>query len=221
MLQIKTFPVGMLETNAYLVTDAATGETAVIDPGYPQKNLLEAIEAIGKEQITMILLTHSHYDHIGGVAAIQKMTGARIYLHAEEADFPQNSAKNLDRMLQGKVEAFVPDVLFQDGDTIALGKTQIKILHTPGHTIGSSCFLAPDVLFSGDTLFHGSMGRTDFPTGDPVAMMHSLERLSQLPGDYTVYPGHGPHSTLEWERQNNPYLRQQMGAAGKSDDFIY
>lgn len=221
MINVQTIPVGMLGTNAYLVTDAATGETAVIDPGFAQGDLLQKIEEAGAGKVTKILLTHDHYDHIGGVAAVQKLTGAKIYLCEAEGVFPSNSGLNLDKMLQGRVEPFTVDVLFRDGDTIELGETMFRVIHTPGHTIGSSCFLTENALFSGDTLFHGSMGRTDFPTGDPAAMMASLQRLAELEGDYTVYPGHGPDSTLEWERHNNPYVRQEMGAAGKFDDFVY
>lgn len=221
MLNVKTIPVGMLGTNAYLVTDSATGETAVIDPGFPQSDLLSAIDACVLGKVTKILLTHGHYDHIGGVAAVQKKTGAKIYLCEDEADFPQNSRLSLDKMLGGRLESFAPDVLFRDGDSIRLGETTFRVLQTPGHTVGSCCFVTEEVIFSGDTLFNGSMGRTDFPTGDPAAMMASLARLAALPGDYAVYPGHGPESTLEWERHNNPYMRQEMGAAGKSDDFIY
>ncbi|MDD5952921.1 MAG: MBL fold metallo-hydrolase, partial [Oscillospiraceae bacterium] len=108
-----------------------------------------------------------------------------------------------------------------DGDTISLGETTLRVLHTPGHTGGSCCFCTDNELFTGDTLFHGSMGRTDFPTGNPSDMMASLRRLSALEGDFTVYPGHGPSSTLQWERDNNPYMRQEMGASGKTDDFVY
>ena len=221
MLQVQMIPVGMLETNAYLLTDTATGKTAVVDPGVAQSDLMQAIQKIGVENVTAILLTHGHYDHIGGVAAIQKETGATVYIGEQDGEFPSRSSLNLDAMLQGRLTPFTPDVLLQDGDTVQLGETALRVLHTPGHTAGSICFVADGVLLSGDTLFHGSMGRTDFPTGSPAKMMESLQRLARLEGDYAVYPGHGPESTLEWERQHNPYLRQEMGMAGKSDDFVY
>lgn len=221
MLQVQTIPVGMLETNAYLLTDEATGKTAVVDPGVAQQDLLQAIQQAGTENVTAIFLTHGHYDHIGGVAAIQKETDATIYIGEQDGEFPSKSALNLDKMLQGRLTPFTPDVLLRDGDTIQLGETTFRVVHTPGHTGGSICFVSDGVLISGDTLFHGSMGRTDFPTGSPAKMMESLQRLANLEGDYAVYPGHGPSSTLDWERQHNPYMRQEMGMAGKSDDFVY
>lgn len=220
MIQIKTIPVGRLSTNAYLITDAATGLSAMVDPGCPQPDLLRLAESLG-DKLTMILLTHGHYDHIGGVAAVQRLTGAKIYLCEAEADFPTKSSLNLDRELMGMLTPFTPDVLLHDGDHIQLGETEFTVLHTPGHTAGGCCYLTDHHLFSGDTLFHGSMGRTDFPTGDPQAMMESLGRLGRLEGDYHVYPGHGPDSTMEWERKYNPYLRQELGREGKNDDFVY
>ena len=221
MIEVQTIPVGRIMTNAYLIRDAATGDMAIIDPGLAQPDLLRAIEECGKERFKAILLTHGHYDHIGGVAAVQRLTGAKIYLYEDEKDFPMKSSLNLDRELMGLMTPFVPDVLLKDGDTVTLGETVFTVLHTPGHTIGGCCYVTEGHLFSGDILFHGSMGRTDFPTGDPEAMMTSLRRLAELPGDYAVYPGHGPESTLDWERKNNPFMRQELGMMGKTDDFVY
>ena len=218
MIRIETVPVGELQANCYVLSREGREDAIVIDPGAEEPAIRLAL---GQRKIAAILLTHGHYDHIGGVAALQQRTGAKIYLYKDEAEFPQNSSLNLDRQLGGRVTPFTADVLLSDGDTFALGESQFTVLHTPGHTEGSCCFLSGDSLFTGDTLFCGSMGRTDFPTGNPQKIMASLRRLAELDGDYDIYPGHGPKSRLSWERENNPYMRQEMGANGKTDDFVY
>ncbi len=158
----------------------------------------------------MILLTHGHFDHITGVQGALSALSARgidapVYVH--RADYPLAPCGFYDNItLEG-----VSNVRFYDeGDTVTLGGLPIQVLYTPGHTRGGVCLVAGDVIFSGDTLFCGSCGRTDFPGSSPVEILESLRKLAQLPGDYTVYPGHEEQTTLQNERQGNPYLRYAL-----------
>lgn len=204
-MKVKRITGGPLPTNCYLLTDEKTGETAVIDPGFWNEELKRAVQAAGK--ISQILLTHGHYDHLGGALCVREATGAKIFILEPEKEFPLDPELNLASMLSmAPYQPFQADRLLADKETFSLGGLTIKTLHTPGHTVGSCCFLAEDALFSGDTLFCGSMGRTDFPTGSESQMMASLRMLAGLPGDYRVYPGHEEETTLEHERKTNPFL---------------
>lgn len=214
MIRVETISGGLLPTNCYLMVDEATGKAAVIDPGFCSQELTGAIERVGRENVEAILLTHGHYDHIMGVPLVREMTGAKIYIHPQDAPFTSDSELNLSRMIaQRQCEPFEADVLLQDGDTVQVGSVAVRLMNTPGHTRGSSCYLAEDALFTGDTLMRGTMGRTDFQTGNAMEMQRSLVRIRELPGDYRVYCGHGAESTLDYERTYNPFLRNA------TDDF--
>ncbi len=214
MIRVKTISGGLLPTNCYLFVDERTGKAAVVDPGFLSEELEQAVQQVGVENVEAILLTHGHYDHIMGVPMLKEMTGARIYIHREDAAFTSNSDLNLSRMIAARqCVPFTADIILQEGDTLMVGEVPVKLLNTPGHTRGSSCYLAEDALFTGDTLMRGTMGRTDFQTGSPIEMQKSLARLRDLPGDYRVYPGHGEKSTMEYERVYNPFLRNA------TDDF--
>ena len=214
MIRVKTISGGLLPTNCYLFVDERTGKAAVVDPGFLSEELEQAVQQVGVENVEAILLTHGHYDHIMGVPMIKEMTGAKIYIHQEDAAFTSNSDLNLSRMIAARqCVPFTADVILQEGDTLMVGEVPVKLINTPGHTRGSSCYLAEDALFTGDTLMRGTMGRTDFQTGNPMEMQKSLARLRDLPGDYRVYPGHGEKSTMEYERVYNPFLRNA------TDDF--
>lgn len=206
-MKIQQFPVGPLEANCYLIVDESTGEAAVLDPGGSSQQLNTAIQIVGEERLRYILLTHGHFDHIGGVSDLLKRTKAKVLIMEEDGEFPSDNNLNLSGPVMGReTEPFPVGRRLHDGDSFVLGKTKFTVIHTPGHTCGSCCFLAGDALFTGDTLMNGGVGRTDFPTGDYGALSRSLHRLARMPGDYTVYPGHGAPTTLEQERKYNPYL---------------
>lgn len=203
-MKITRITGGPVQTNCYVLTDGETGLTAVVDPGFESRELQDAVLAAGAENVRAILLTHAHFDHITGVAKLRELTGARVYLSAQELTFVANPSLNAAGFFfEGNVPPFRVDDPLGDGDEIGLGSLTIRVLHTPGHTVGSICFVVGDALFAGDTLMKLGCGRTDLPTGSYRQMLDSLQRLAKLPGDYRVYPGHGPETTLSYERKNN------------------
>ena len=206
-MKIETFPVGIIDTNCYVVTDENSGECLVIDPGDMSAELESALDG---KNIKYILLTHGHYDHILAAAGLKQKTGAPVAIGKEDADCLHDD--DLSRaglhfpLLQQKINA---DILLSDGSKLDFGGKKINVIHTPGHTPGGVCYIFEDerVIFSGDTLFRLSAGRTDFETGSDYDMALSLKTLALLDGDYAVYPGHGPETTLDFEREHNPYMR--------------
>ena len=197
-----TFHTTALETNTYL---ALNGERAfVVDPGADADKILAAAEAEGAK-IEWVLLTHAHFDHIGGVAELQR-AGAQVVLHRDDLGIV-SSFKNLAFYAGVKVEKFLPDVTVSGGETLDVAGVKVRVIHTPGHTAGGVCYVADDVIFTGDTLFELSYGRTDFPTGSFKELKYSvLNKLFVLPGDYRLLPGHGAPTPLAFEREHNPIL---------------
>lgn len=201
-MQISVLPLGDLGTNCYVVADEAAKACAVIDPGDEGERVAQALSNLGLT-VQCILLTHGHFDHVGGVKALQAATGAPVYMHKNDQSLP--------RQLAGDQPTDFTDLSVEGPQPV--GGITFEVLETPGHSTGSVCFVcredgADDVLFTGDTLFQGSMGRTDFPGGSMGEMMESLKKLAELPGDYRVYPGHGGETTLDQERRYNPYMRE-------------
>ena len=188
-------------TNCYILADEKTKAAAIIDPG---ENVPEIKELVKKDNLDVraIFLTHGHYDHVGGVAALRKKyKDIPVYLH------PEDAGKDTELM---PTRALDPVTLWRDGDVVMVGELQVEVLHTPGHSAGSVTLRCQDVLFTGDTLFTQSVGRTDFPGGSQEALMASLKRLGELEGDYQVLPGHDTFTSLDQERQGNPYLKQAL-----------
>lgn len=190
---------GLLRVNTYLVVND-DGEAVVIDSGENYKKIKQAEETYGLK-IKAVLLTHSHFDHAGSAKKLQD-DGAKIYVSALDAPKLLDDG-NLACKFGRKFDTLTADVTFSDGDTLSVCGFDFKVIATPGHTDGSVCFMLDNMLFTGDTLFHDSVGRTDFPTGDRDDMISSVKRLFALDGDFNVYPGHDEFTTLDRERKYN------------------
>lgn len=195
-MEIVQLTLGLYQTNCYIISQGGDSRCCIIDPGYEAKTILDRVNALGLT-VEAILLTHGHFDHVGAVAEIAAETDCRIFLGAEDLSLPP--------MLTGGKLHYTDT--YPESGCLTLAGMSFRVLPTPGHTPGSVCLLCEDVLFSGDTLFCGSCGRTDFPGGSPAQMTASLKKLAALPGNYRIYPGHGSTTELDWERDANPYLR--------------
>lgn len=198
---IKTLPVGHLETNCYVVTDENTLECAIIDPGAESNTILGYLED-NRLKCVAVMLTHAHFDHIGALDAVLSETGATLYVNEKETGTGMPG-----------VRGFKPPegaVFYSEGDTVKVGALEFGVIETPGHTPGGVTLVCGDALFTGDTLFRLSCGRTDFPGGDINEELKSLKRLAGLPGDYDVYPGHDMATRLSVERAANPYMRHAI-----------
>lgn len=205
-MSVKRISVGELATNCYIYRDDATGRCAIIDPGEMDECLRSAIREYGCDQFDYILLTHCHFDHVRGAGEAKKMTGAKIAIFRDDAPGLLDKNVNLSQMFLYHGEIYPPaDVTFIDGAKCNVGDTEFTVFHTPGHTVGSCCYVTDGIIFSGDTLFCRSAGRTDFPGGSLTQLRHSLQRLVKLEGDYQVYPGHDEPTTLSAERKYNLY----------------
>lgn len=206
MMKTTCFVMGMIGTNCYLIEDEATGKLAVIDPADHSDELLEEIDERGGK-LDYILLTHGHYDHIIGAAELCERYHPTVCASEKEIPLIAEPSYNLSKKHCITIEPFKVDRPLKDGETIMLGETEIRFMLTPGHTMGSGCYIANDCIFSGDTLFCASVGRTDFPTSSMHDMMQSVNRLKNLEGDYHVYPGHDIFTTLDRERKHNPFMQ--------------
>jgi glyoxylase-like metal-dependent hydrolase (beta-lactamase superfamily II) len=195
MLKIHTLTLGLYQTNTYIIHEASSKSCCVIDPGYEAATILDKLEDLGLT-LDAILLTHGHFDHVGAVKDLAADTDCRVFICAEDALLPP-------MFTGGKL--YYTDT-YAEGSILNIAGLYIHVLHTPGHTPGSVCLLAEDALFSGDTLFAGSCGRTDIG-GDWAAIQKSLKRLASMDANFRVFPGHGESTTLAAEKRYNPYMR--------------
>ena len=200
-----TLRVTVIGTNCYILVDNATRQAAVIDPGASADRILAKLKEIGAT-LSLIIDTHGHWDHIGANQALHDATGAPILIHALDAPLLGDRRLNCATLATKNFDGGAADRLLKDGDVIDLGELRLTVIHTPGHTPGGICLRTEDLLFTGDTLFYLSMGRTDLEGGDEAAIMASLARLSQIPEDLRVLPGHETFSTLAVEKKSNPFM---------------
>ena len=207
-MRIETLVVGDLQTNCYLVADDQSGEAIVIDPGGDAQVILDAI-ARHKWTVKLVVNTHGHFDHIMANKAIVEATGAPLAVHPDDAPMLTNPLRSFSVFAGMMSPSQAPSVELVEGSTVQVGGRQFTVLHTPGHSPGSiSLYCAEEkAVFSGDALFQMGIGRTDFPGGSmPVLLKSIRERLFTLPDDTVVYSGHGPSTTIGYERANNPWL---------------
>lgn len=208
-MRVTRVVVGALDTNCWIVGDDLDGPVAVIDPGAEAPRILQILDGA---HVAYVILTHAHFDHIGAVEELLAATGAQLVAHADDAGSLSSAETTGGAAFGFAHTAPAPDLVLVDGDALRLGAVTLAVLHTPGHTPGGMCLLATDDapgaahLFAGDTLFSGSVGRTDFPGGDSRALSRSIAtRLAPLDATTVVHPGHGPDTTIAREARLNPF----------------
>lgn len=207
-MNIRNFAVGPVSAECYIVRDEITNTAFMVDPGDDAEYLLKKL---GQAKLEYVILTHGHFDHVMAADEILKKSGAKLVVCDKEV--PALTDPELGGFNSFGVAKFVPlyaDVVVSDGDELDFAGKKLEFMNTPGHTKGSMCIKMGDVIFTGDTLFAGTCGRCDLPSGDYREMLDSLKRLAELEGDFIIYPGHGEPSKLSIERSYNPYMREAV-----------
>lgn len=209
---IRSLVTGSMGVNTYVVTSDQAGEALIIDPSGSEEQILKLVDELHLK-VKAILLTHGHADHIAGVERLVRQAKWQVWIHAGDAEMLTNPSLNLSVWIGAPIQLPPADRLLADGDTIWLDNILLTVRHTPGHTRGGICLVGPNLVFTGDTLFCGSVGRTDFPGGNMNELINGIRRhLLVLDDNYRVFPGHGPQSTIGRERLSNPFLQ------GAADD---
>lgn len=199
-MDIKILPLGDYGANCYLITNKDANETVIVDPGANGSYLIKEIDKLGSN-VKAILLTHAHFDHVGALMDVVNKYEVPVYINIGEVENMSN-----DNFVYLKL----PDIFtkVEDGEVITFNNMKVKCIHTPGHSKGGMCYLINDLIFTGDTLFKGSIGRTDLISGNHETLINSItDKLMILDGNTKVYPGHGPSSTINYEKMINPFLR--------------
>lgn len=206
-MKIKNMPSGPLMVNTYFVYGEVDKKGFIVDPGGYNRQLTQTAIENGVD-VEYIILTHGHCDHIGGVSEhLLDFPNAKVVISAADQKMAQNPKLNMSPMVFEKEISIIPDIVVKQGDTLQVGSMNLKFFMTPGHTPGGMCILADDALFSGDTLFYGSIGRTDFPGSSFEQLSESIhQQLFTLPDDTKVYPGHMGTTTIGFEKRNNPFV---------------
>jgi hydroxyacylglutathione hydrolase len=207
---LKILTVGALDTNCYILGDEKTKQAVVIDPGGDFEIIEDHLEKL-KLKVQYIILTHGHVDHIGALAKLKKATGAEILIHSKDSAMLHDPNQNLSFFSGDRITTTKTDKTLEEGDIIQCGGIKLEVLHTPGHTPGGISLLTDKMIFTGDALFCGSIGRTDFPGSSYQKLIKSIkDKLLSKDDDFIVYPGHGPSSTIGEERKNNPFLNEDL-----------
>ena len=207
-IAFRCLTVGPLASNCYIIWDADTKHAAIIDPGGDRDRIADAVSSLGMD-VNYILLTHGHPDHTFHTGDLARDYGAEIAMHESDVPMLSNGLGIAEMFYDPAARVnFTASRMLRDGDTIRLGDSQIKVRHTPGHSEGGLCFVTDAGVFCGDTIFAGSVGRTDFPGGSMEQSINSIRtQILTLPDETPLYPGHGPPTTVAAERKSNPYLR--------------
>lgn len=208
-MNVITIPTGTMQANCYIVE--TENSAVIIDPGFLESNIEKYI-AENPDKVKYILLTHRHFDHINAAVEVRELTGAKIVINQLDEGGLYSDMLSLASMIGGVYGKADPDahadIYVSEGDTVTVGDMVFTVMQTPGHTEGGVCYFNDEVIFSGDTLFKGSIGRTDFPSSSNSDMRKSLDRLCLLPDEMVVYPGHGPKTTIGEEKRSNMFLKR-------------